>query len=72
MGMMLQAFACIGVGLVIGFVYSWKFTLFILGVVPFILMAAGIQMMLAKGFSGKNNKALENAGKVKAPLGFHV
>jgi hypothetical protein len=30
-------------------------------------MAAVIQMKLAKGFSGKNNKALEEAGKVKTP-----
>lgn len=65
-GMMLQAVACVGVGLAIGFIYSWKFTLFILGIVPIMLMASAIQLKLAKGFSGKNKIDQENAGKVKA------
>lgn len=65
LGMMLQALSCIAVGLVIGFFFSWKFTLFILGVVPFLMMAAVVQMQLAKGFSGKHNKLLEDAAKAR-------
>lgn len=65
LGMILQAISCIGAGLAIGFIFSWKYTLFILGIVPIMLMAVAIQMKLAKGFSGKNNKELERAGKVE-------
>jgi len=63
--MILQATSCIGVGLAIGFIYSWKYTLFILGIVPIMLTAVAIQIKLAKGFSGNNNKELEQAGKVE-------
>jgi len=62
--MMLQGVASIIVGIVIGFIFSWKFALFIIGVMPFILLSAVVQIRLAKGFSSKNNEALEGAGKV--------
>ena len=62
--MALQALGSLAVGIIIGFVFSWKFALFILGVMPFILVSAVVQMKLAKGFAGKNNEALEGAGKV--------
>jgi len=64
LGMLLQGFASIMVGIIIGFVFSWKFALFILGVMPLILLSAVVQIKFAKGFSGKNNEALEGAGKV--------
>jgi len=64
LGMMLQGVASISVGIIIGFAYSYKFALFILGVMPIILLSSVVQIRLAKGFSGKNNEALEGAGKV--------
>jgi ATP-binding cassette subfamily B (MDR/TAP) protein 1 len=64
MGMMLQAVGSLSVGIIIGFIFSWKFALFILGTMPFIMVSAVVQMQLAKGFAGKNNEALEGAGKV--------
>ena len=64
LGMMFQSLASIGTGIVIGFVYCWQLALFIIGFMPFILIAGMLQMKVAKGFSGKNNAALEEAGKV--------
>ena len=62
--MMMQAVATIGCGIIIGFIFSWKFTLFILGAVPIMLVCGAMQIKIAKGFSGKNSKDLETAGKV--------
>ena len=64
MGMAFQSFASVGVGIIIGFVYSWQLTLLIIACVPFIMVASMLQMKLAKGFSGNNNSALEASGKV--------
>lgn len=66
--MALQSLASIGTGIVIGLVYCWQLALFIIGFMPFILIAGVLQMKLAKGFSGKNNEALEDAGKVNSQL----
>ena len=65
LGLMLQSVATIGCGVVIGFIYSWKFALFILGIMPFMMVAFGMQVRLAKGFASKHNKDLEGAGKVR-------
>jgi ABC-type multidrug transport system fused ATPase/permease subunit len=62
--MMLQAAATIAVGLIIAFIYSWKFALFVFGNMPFLLLAAVMQIRIAKGFSMKNKAELEGAGKV--------
>lgn len=64
LGMMFQSLASIGTGIIIGFVYCWQLALFIIGFMPFILIAGMLQMKIAKGFSGKNNAALEEAGKL--------
>jgi ABC transporter transmembrane region len=72
LGFMLQAVATIAVGLIIGFIFSWKFALFILGVMPFIMIGAGLQMRLAKGYSTKNKDQLETAGKVSIRNNFLI
>jgi ATP-binding cassette, subfamily B (MDR/TAP), member 1 len=64
LGMMLQAAATITVGIVIAFIYSWKFALFVFGVMPFMLFGSVMQIRIAKGFSMKNKTELEEAGKV--------
>jgi ATP-binding cassette subfamily B (MDR/TAP) protein 1 len=65
-GMILQAMSTMTCSLIIGFVFSWKFALFILGCLPFILLSAIMQMKISKGLSGKRNKDLEEAGKIAA------
>jgi hypothetical protein len=62
--MMLQTFATIGVGVVIAFIYSWKFALFVFGIMPFKIFGSLMQIKIAKGFSMKNKSDLEEAGKV--------
>jgi len=64
LGVMCQSLASIGTGIIIGFVYGWQLTLFILAFMPLILIAGIAQMKLAKGFSAKGNEHLEDAGKV--------
>lgn len=60
--------ASVGTGVIIGFVYSWKLTLVILGFIPFIIGAGLLQMKVIQGFSGEGQKALEGAGKVAAEV----
>lgn len=64
LGMMLQAAATISVGVVIAFIYSWKFAFFVFGVMPFMLFGSMMNVRIAKGFSLKNKADLEEAGKV--------
>jgi len=72
LGLMLQAVATIAAGLVIGFIFSWKYALFILGVVPFVMIGAVLQMRIAKGYSNKNAHELESAGQVDIFICFFV
>ncbi|XP_061185823.1 ATP-dependent translocase ABCB1-like [Saccostrea echinata] len=63
LGIMLQNFANIGTGVIIGFVYGWQLTLVILAFIPIIGIAGVLQMKLLEGVSGKNKEALEESGK---------
>ena len=51
-------------GIIIAFIYGWKLTLVILGFVPFLAIAGALQMKMLTGAAGKNQEALELAGKV--------
>ena len=70
LGMFFQAVSSLGVGIIIGFVYSWKMTLLVLGCMPLLLIGAMLEMRLTKGFSGENNAALDKAGKVRSPKDY--
>ncbi|XP_065929444.1 ATP-dependent translocase ABCB1 isoform X3 [Magallana gigas] len=63
LGTMLQNFANIGTGVIIGFVYGWQLTLVILAFIPIIGIAGVLQMQLLEGVSGQNKEALEESGK---------
>ena len=58
----IQSFASIGTGLIVAFIYSWEFALFIIGLAPFFLLAGFLEMRMYAGFSG--TEALEGAGQV--------
>jgi ATP-binding cassette subfamily B (MDR/TAP) protein 1 len=64
LGMAFQSFASIGTGIIIGFIFSWELTLFIIGFIPFFLISGVLQMKVMKGFSSNDNAHLELAGKV--------
>ena len=54
----------LGVGIIISFAFSWPITLLIIGFVPFMIIGGFIQTKMLAGFSGKDKKVLEEAGKV--------
>jgi ATP-binding cassette, subfamily B (MDR/TAP), member 1 len=62
--MAFQSVASIGTGIIIGFIFSWELTLFIIGFVPLFLISGVLQMKAMKGFSSNDNDHLEQAGKV--------
>ncbi len=65
LGTVLQAFSSIGIGLAIGFVYSWKLSLMILAFAPFIVFFSYLEMkFMMIGNGAKDKEALETAGKV--------
>ena len=50
--------------IVIAFAYTWTLSLVILGVVPIVLIAGGLEVKALSGHTLRNKKALETAGKV--------
>ena len=52
-------------GVAIGFYYSWQLTLLVLAFAPFIVISGYIEMKVVSGQAKSNDKALENAGKVR-------
>lgn len=63
-GIMLQNFATVGVGILIGFIFSWQLTLVIIAFLPFIVFGAMIQIRLITKFDKEDKESLEDAGKV--------
>ena len=63
---MIQSLSSIGTGIIIAFIYSWEFALFILGIAPLFLIAGLLQMKIYLGFAG--TETLEGAGQVSIPL----
>ncbi|CAF1202464.1 unnamed protein product [Didymodactylos carnosus] len=63
-GLLLQNFSSLGVGIILGFVYGWALTLMLLGFIPLIGIGEFLQSKLVSEFASKDKKALENAGKV--------
>ena len=61
---MLQSLASVGAGIGIGFAYSWKLTLLIIGFAPFIMGGGFLQMKVMQGNKEANREAMEGAGKV--------
>jgi len=53
-----------GLGIIIGFVFSWQLTLLTIAFLPFILFGGISQVRLTARFAKKDRQILENAGKV--------
>lgn len=64
MAALIQGFASIGGGLVIGFIYSWQLTLVVVAFAPFMLLSGFIEMRAFAGSQGEKNKKMEEASKV--------
>jgi ATP-binding cassette subfamily B (MDR/TAP) protein 1 len=65
LGLLIQAMATLTVGLIIALYYSWKYALFIFGVMPFAMLGAVMQVRLAKGFAMNSKSQMAAAGKVR-------
>ena len=63
-GYILQSLAALIMGLIIGFVYSWKLTLLVLCFAPIVLIAGFVQMKFVYRNKGKDNK-MERAATVR-------
>lgn len=50
--------------IIIAFVYGWQLTLLILSCIPFLIGANFIRMKSMAGHASKDQKALEEAGRV--------
>ena len=53
-----------GLGLVLSFVFGWAIALVILAFVPLIVISGVLQTKMLTGFSSKDKKVLEEAGKI--------
>jgi len=63
-GYIVEYLFAMGVGVIIGFVYSWQLTLSIAAFIPLILFGGILQIRLTARFARKDRKILEDAGKV--------
>jgi len=64
LGQVFQAISSIGVGIIIGFVFSWELTLLLLAFAPLVIISGFIEMKVVSGNSSDLKKAFEEAGKV--------
>ena len=65
---MIQSIASISTGIIIGFVYSWKLALLIIGIAPIMGVAGFLEMKVIMGSADGDKEALQTAGKVLTTL----
>ncbi|CAF3896222.1 unnamed protein product, partial [Rotaria sordida] len=63
-GIIFQSLISMISGIILGFVFSWQLTLLIMGFLPVLLFGSISRIRLTARFESKDNKILENAGKV--------
>lgn len=51
--------------LIIAFAYSWVLSLLVLGVVPFVMITAFLQVKALSGHAKQKRKASEKSGEVR-------
>ncbi|CAF1123167.1 unnamed protein product [Rotaria sordida] len=63
-GIIFQSLLSMISGIFLGFAFSWQLTLLIMAFLPFLLLGSISRIRLTARFERKDNKILENAGKV--------
>src|SRR5690242_18403880 len=63
-GFLCQNFALLGIGLIIGFIFSWQLTLLTVAFHPLIIFGIYAQIRITSAFQNKNKPFIEDAGKV--------
>jgi ABC-type multidrug transport system fused ATPase/permease subunit len=64
LGIIFQNIVTIGLGILIGFIFSWQLTLLMIAFLPMIIFGAVLQIRLMDNFAEKDKEFLEDAGKV--------
>ncbi|CAF1024330.1 unnamed protein product [Adineta ricciae] len=64
LSVMCQNAGALGVGLLLGFVFSWQLTLLVIGFLPLNILGGLLQSRLMTGFERTNNEALVESWKI--------
>uniref|UniRef100_A0A8C3RYG7 ABC-type xenobiotic transporter n=1 Tax=Chelydra serpentina TaxID=8475 RepID=A0A8C3RYG7_CHESE len=70
LGFFTKAACTLLTAIIIAFVHDWRLTLLILACIPFIIAANAIRVSSVAGHASKDQKALEEAGRVTPLYGF--
>uniref|UniRef100_A0A8B9SCY1 ABC-type xenobiotic transporter n=1 Tax=Apteryx owenii TaxID=8824 RepID=A0A8B9SCY1_APTOW len=68
LGLMTMTVCTLLTAIVIAFVYGWHLTLLILACIPFVIAANAVNVSSVSGHAAKDQKALEEAGRVSSPI----
>ena len=63
-GLILQNIFSLGVGIILGFAYSWRLTLVTMAFIPFLSFGGILQVRLSVRFAKDTKLVVEDAGKV--------
>ncbi|CAF1395525.1 unnamed protein product [Adineta steineri] len=63
-GLMLQLIVSMGIGLIVGFIYSWQLTLLVIAFFPLIIFGGISQIHLTTRFASKDKQMLEDTAQV--------
>jgi ABC-type bacteriocin/lantibiotic exporter with double-glycine peptidase domain len=63
-GLIIEYVVSVGIGIIIGFVFSWQLTLLVMAFLPILIGGGYFQIRLTAMFERKDKKVLEDAGKV--------
>ncbi|NXG33987.1 MDR1 protein, partial [Dromaius novaehollandiae] len=64
LGLMTMTVCTLLTAIIIAFVYGWRLTLLILACIPFVIAANAISVRSMSGHAAKDQKALEEAGRI--------
>uniref|UniRef100_A0A8C0EKK9 ABC-type xenobiotic transporter n=1 Tax=Bubo bubo TaxID=30461 RepID=A0A8C0EKK9_BUBBB len=68
LGLMTMTVFTLLTAIVIAFVYGWQLTLLILACIPFVIATNAARVSSVSGHAAKDQKALEEAGRVSPPI----
>ena len=64
LGVLIQVIFSLLLSLAIAFAFSWSLTFIIIAFVPIVMLAGALQIKTVTGFTKRNKKDLEEAGKI--------
>ncbi|XP_039378223.1 ATP-dependent translocase ABCB1-like [Mauremys reevesii] len=68
LGLLTKTACTLLTAIIIAFVYDWRLTLLILACIPFIIAANAIRLSSVAGHASKDQKALEEAGRISTEV----